>query len=75
MSTPSRMAYVAIAACGCTKMAAVDRPEYAEENASRIAACIRDGLRIEHVTSAWVRTESRWSCDVCREPAQGELPL
>jgi hypothetical protein len=75
MSTPPRMAYVAIAACGCTVLATVDRPERAKENASRIAECLRDGLRIEHVTSAWVRTEARWSCDVCREPEQEALPL
>lgn len=75
MSTPEHMAYVAIATCGCTVMATVDCPEHADENAREIAACIRDGLRIEHVTDDWVRTESRWGCDVCRKPTQEALPL
>ena len=65
MSAPE-MAYLARAACGCTKVATIDRPEMADLNAEMIAECIRDGLTVERVTVEYVRENWRASCDVCK---------
>jgi uncharacterized OsmC-like protein len=78
---PEPMAYVAIAPCGCVKMATVDTPERKETNAKEIAACVKDGYTIERKTCAWVRENWVSSCDLCRrrkkaKPAeQGVLGL
>lgn len=63
---PEPMAYVALAPCGCIKMATVDTPERVQENAKEIAASIREGYRVERVACAWVREHFRSMCIVCR---------
>ena len=68
------MAYVALAPCGCVKLATVDTPERADVNAREIAACIKAGYAIERVTCAWVRQHYRCICDVCR-PAKRTTPV
>ena len=59
----STFAYVAFKkACGHMVAAAVDKPEYAKENAKEVSNWIRSGLRIERVTVERVRTELH-GCD------------
>lgn len=59
--TESTPAYIARCKCGCggIVMATVDIPEHAEEVAKEVAACIRDGYSVEHVTVGYVRTFSK----------------
>lgn len=66
--TAALPAYVAIAPCGCTKMACVDEPKHAKDTAKEIAACIRYGWRIERVTVGWIREHWVGSCDICQPP-------
>lgn len=61
-------AYIAIAPCGCVRMATVDVPKLAKDNAKEIAACLRFGWRIERVTVGYVRSHGLSSCDVCEPP-------
>lgn len=65
-TAPEPMAYIAVAPCGCTKMATVDRPQYAKDIAKEIAACARAGYTIEHVTCAYVREHWLSSCEQCK---------
>jgi hypothetical protein len=65
-------AYIARAACGCTKMATVDLPEHAKDNAKEIARCMRVGLTIERVTVGWVRDNWHSECEVCRPRKKAE---
>lgn len=66
ITLPEPMAYVALAPCGCVKLATVDAPERKETNAREIAACVKAGYRIERVTCDWVRENYRAICDQCR---------
>ncbi len=58
MSNESTPCFVAICKCGCGKLvfASVDKPEMAKDNAKEVAKLIRDGLTIEKMTVADVRT-------------------
>lgn len=72
---PEPMAYVAIAPCGCTKFAGVDTPERAKTNAKEIAACVREGYRVERVTCDWVRKNFRNECAGCKPAEQEAMEL
>ena len=67
---PEPMAYVAIAPCGCTKYAAVDRPDLAKDIAKEMRWAIAHGYRFERVTCAWVRENWRVDCETCKPPRQ-----
>jgi hypothetical protein len=56
--------FVAYGACGHLVACAVDRPEYARDNAKTVASWVRDGLRIGNLTVGEVRT-AKW-CDCKR---------
>lgn len=66
---PEPMAYIARAPCGCMKLATVDTPDRAKDNAKEVAACITAGYTIERVTCAYVRANWVSSCDSCRPKA------
>ncbi|MCK9568589.1 hypothetical protein M0R72_06580 [Candidatus Pacearchaeota archaeon] len=50
------MAYIAVKSCGCVVGAVVDIPECRKETAKDVAEWIRNGLTIERVPSAEVKT-------------------
>lgn len=54
-STP---AYIARCKCGCSGviMMTVDMPDHAQEVAHEVAACVREGYPVEHVTVGYART-------------------
>lgn len=58
-------AYVAIRPCGCMCFAAAEERAKESRVAHEIAACLREGLRIERVTNEQVR-ENPWGCPICR---------
>jgi hypothetical protein len=60
------MAYVGFKSCGHAAAAAVDAPAFAKANAKEVAGWLRDGLRVERRTVAWVRENLRF-CD-CAKP-------
>lgn len=62
----SGMAYVALRPCGCMCFAAAEERAKESHVAREIAACLRDGLRIERVTDDQVR-ENPWGCSACKE--------
>lgn len=50
------MSYIGICHCGQVVCAVVDNPARRRDVAREVASWIRDGLTIERVTSAYVRT-------------------
>lgn len=63
-------AYIGRRPCGCIGFAAVDIPELAKDNANEIAACIRDGWTVEHVTVGYVREHWGPGCAQCQPKKQ-----
>lgn len=73
MSEAQVFSYVGIKPCGHVVAAAVDRPEYAKDNAVEIASWIRDGLTVERWTVERVRTELKFcNCEKKAEGREGE---
>jgi len=79
-------AYIGRAPCGCIRMATIDEPHRAKENAKEIAAVLRLGWTVERVTAGYVREHWGPGCEQCNPPpkkrakkaspaAQEALPL
>lgn len=62
MSDETTLAYASFKDCGCLSMITVDRPEYARAVAKEVAAAIRKGERVEHLTVAAARLLP-WRCE------------
>ena len=63
--------FVAFGSCGHLKACIVDNPRWAKITAKEVASYIRDGLRVERMTSADVRA-AKW-CDCNRKAKQAVL--
>ena len=60
------MAYVALRPCGCMCFAVAEERAKEAHVAREIAACLRDGLRVERVTDQQVR-DNPWGCSACKK--------
>jgi len=59
--------YCGFAPCGCIHAAVVDEPTRPRDVAKHVADFIRQGMRIERLTTQAVREHTRWGhCDKCR---------
>jgi hypothetical protein len=61
------MTFLALAPCGCVKMAVVDSADHRPLTAREVSLMIRRGYRVERVTTAEVRTMP-WRCEEHRQP-------
>jgi hypothetical protein len=59
---PTRMAYIAIAACGCVPAFTVDESEYQEDVAEDIGKWIVSGRTVERVTMDEARERLTMDC-------------
>lgn len=70
-----RMAYIGRCKCGAIRAAVADDPEYAKDTAASVARFIKDGLMVERMSCADVRS-GNWKCSCQKEPTLfgGEKP-
>jgi len=55
--------YIGLKDCGCLVMASVDSPDHKRETAKEIAKAIREGLNVQKLSTAFVRTMP-WKCEL-----------
>ena len=70
------MCYIGRKTCGCLVAAMVDSPDHKQDTAREVAKWVREGLALERVTCAYVRS-AVWGCthEPLKRRAKGDKQL